>query len=151
MHFKALDLHSFEKTSLTLSGNFMHNHFYQSFQSECRWSTPQKMDGHTISFCCLQPTKASSLLDIGKLSCNTSPCCHGQACRTLGNINLNILLEICERGSGEISVSDKFPDRVNAFIFLCSNLEILSDLETINGPGMRKVIRVQRWKVKRKN
>lgn len=102
------------------------------------------MDGHTISFLCLQSTKASCSLDIGKLSCNTSSCCQGQACHTLGNINLNILLEICESGSGEISVSDKFPDRVNAFIFLYSNLEVLPNLETIHGPGMMKVIRVQR-------
>lgn len=101
------------------------------------------MDGHTISFLCLESTKASSSLDTGKLSCKTSPRCHGQACQTLGNINLNILLEICESGSGEISVSDKFPDRVNAFIFLCSNLEVLSSLETANSPGMRRVIRVQ--------
>lgn len=102
-----------------------------------------KMGGHTISFLCLESTKASFSLDIGKLSCKTSSRCHGQVCHTLGNINLNILLEICETGSGEISVSDKFPDTINAFIFLCSSWEVSSNLETTNSPEMRKVIRVQ--------
>lgn len=73
------------------------------------------------------------------------------ACHTLGNVNPNILFEICESGSGEICVSDKFPDRISAFIFLRSNLEVLSDMEPVHSPGMREVIRVQSWKAKRKN
>lgn len=66
-------------------------------------------------------------------------------------MNLNIHFKIEEGGSGEISVSDKFADRANAFIFLHSNREVLSDLEPVHGLRMSEVIRVQGWKVKREN
>jgi len=107
-----------------------------------------ELDGHATIFLCLRSTKAFFSIYTGSLFCNTSPCCHSQACLTLVNINPNMLFEICESGSGEICASDKFPDRVNAFIFLHSDFKVLSDLESVHGRGMREVVRVQSWKAK---